>query len=72
MGFVTRPDTNRSVQSQKKARRLKFVFKKKWNHTVNEAKTKVLVSRAVTNLSIVGGFSGLNSCHVQKFSTPQT
>ena len=45
----TRPDTNRAVQSKKKSRSLKFrIHKKKRNCTIRVAKTKALISSAVT------------------------
>ena len=45
--FLTRSYTNRPVQSQKKARSLKF--KKKRDCTICVAKTKALISCAVTD-----------------------
>ena len=46
MWFLDRSDTNRSVYSQKIARSLKF--RKKRNCTIRVAKTKALISFAVT------------------------
>ena len=43
-----RSDTNRAVQPQKTARGLKIGFKKKRECTIHAAKTKVLISFAVT------------------------
>ena len=50
-GFPTRSDTNRPVQSQKQARSLTF---RKRNCTVRVAKTKALISFAVTAKLICG------------------
>ena len=48
-GFPTRSDTNRHLQSQKQARSLKFGFKKKKRKcSIRVAKTKALISFAVT------------------------
>ena len=48
-GFPTRSDTNRPLQSQKQARSLKFGFKKKKRKcSIRVAKTKALISFAVT------------------------
>ena len=47
-GFPTSSDTNRHVQSQKKAGSLKFGLMKKRNCTIRVAKTKVLISCTVT------------------------
>ena len=51
-GFLTRSDTNRPIQLQKKARKRleawNFKFKKKRNCTIKVAKTKALISSAVT------------------------
>ena len=44
----TRSDKNQAVQSQKKARSLKFQFMKKRNFTIRVPKTKALISFAVT------------------------
>ena len=44
--FQTRSDTNRTVLSQKQARN--FEFRKKRNSTIRVAKTKALISFAVT------------------------
>ena len=44
--FPTRSDTNRPVQSQKQVRN--FGFKKKGNFNIHVAKTKALISFAVT------------------------
>ena len=41
-------DTNRAVQSKKMVRGLRFVFKKKGDCTIRVAKTKALISFAVT------------------------
>ena len=46
--FSTRSDTNRAVQSQKMARGLNFGFRKKRDCTIYVAKTKALISFAVT------------------------
>ena len=43
MWFPNRSDTNWAVQAQKRARSLKF-----WNCTIRVAKTKALISFAVT------------------------
>ena len=51
-GFPTRSDTDWPVQSQKKSRSLDFGFKKKINCTIRVAKTKVLISFAVTEMLI--------------------
>ena len=50
MWLPNRSDTNQAVQSQKQARSLKFriYFKKKRNCTIRVAKTKTLISFAVT------------------------
>ena len=47
-GFLTRSDTNLSVQSQKKARSLKYQIYVEFMYTIPGAKTKVLISCAVT------------------------
>ena len=46
--LVNRPDINRAVQAQKMARSLKFLRKKKRDYTLRVAKTKGLISFAVT------------------------
>ena len=46
--FLTWSDTNRAVQSQEKARGLKIRIKEKRDCTFNVAKTKALISFAVT------------------------
>ena len=46
MWFLNRSDTNQAVQSQKQARSLKF--RKKRKCTIRVAKTKALISFAVT------------------------
>ena len=43
-----RSDTNRPVESQKQARSLTFRIKKKKDSTIRAAKTKALISCAVT------------------------
>ena len=48
MWFRNRSDTNRPVQLQKRARSLKFWIKKKRKCTICVAKTKALISFAVT------------------------
>ena len=48
MWFPDRSDTNQAVQSQKRARSLNFGFKKKRKCTIRVAKTKALISFAVT------------------------
>ena len=48
MWFPNRSDTNQAAQSQKQARSLKFVFKKKRDCTICVEKTKELISFAVT------------------------
>ena len=48
-GFPTRYDINRPVPPQKMARGLEFCFKLKRNCTIYVAKTKVLISWAVTS-----------------------
>ena len=49
MWFSNRSDTNWAVQPQKQARSLKFwIFKKKKDCTLQVAKTKALISFAVT------------------------
>ena len=50
MWFPTRSDTNRPVQPQKQARTeaLNYGFKKKRKCTIRVAKTKALISFAVT------------------------
>ena len=50
---LTGSDTNRPIQSQKKARSLKFVLKKK-DCTIRAAKSMVLLSCAVTAQLICG------------------
>ena len=47
-GFPKGSDTNRSVQSQKKARSLNFGFRKKRDCIIHVVKTKVLISLAFT------------------------
>ena len=47
-GFPTRSDTNRPVESEKQAISLKFGFKKKRDCTVCVAKSRALISFAVT------------------------
>ena len=47
-GFLTRSDTNRFLSSKKGLRNLKFWIKKKKDCTIPIAKTKVLISCAVT------------------------
>ena len=47
-GFPTRSHTNRAVQPQKMARDLKFRFRKQRDCTIRVAKTKSLISFAVT------------------------
>ena len=46
--FPTWSDTNQAVQLQKMARGLKFGFRNKRNCTIRVAKTKALISFAVT------------------------
>ena len=48
MWFLNKSDTNRPVQLQKQARSLKSGGKKRRNCTIQVAKTKVLISFAVT------------------------
>ena len=50
MWFLTRSDTNRAVQSQKKDRSLKFqiLVEEELYCTIRVAKTKVLISFVVT------------------------
>ena len=48
MWFPNRSDINRAVQLQKQARSFNFGFKKKRNCTIRVAKTKALISFAVT------------------------
>ena len=47
-GFSTRSDTNQAVRPQKMARSLKFGFRKLRDCTIRKAKTKALISFAVT------------------------
>ena len=47
-GFPTRSDTNRAVQSQRMAIKCNFAFRKQRNCTSYVAKTKALISFAVT------------------------
>ena len=46
--FLNRSDTNRAVQAQKMDRGWNFGFRKKRNCTIRVAKTKALISFAVT------------------------
>ena len=46
--FPNRSDTNQPVQAQKRARSLKFGFKKNKGCSICVAKTKALISFAVT------------------------
>ena len=48
MWFPNRSDTNRFVQAQKRARSLKFRVKVEEDCTIRVAKTKALISFAVT------------------------
>ena len=48
LGFRTRSDTNQPVQLEKMARSLKFQIYEERNCTISEAKTKALISCAVT------------------------
>ena len=48
MWNLTRSDTNQAVQQLEMARGLKFVFRKKRDSTIKVAKTKVMISFAVT------------------------
>ena len=48
MWFSNRSDTNQAVQAQKQARSLEFHIKKKRKCTFRVAKTKALISFAVT------------------------
>ena len=48
MWFLTRSDTNQTVQLLEMARGLNFVFRKKRYYTIQVAKTKALISFAVT------------------------
>ena len=48
MVFPNRSDANQPLQLQKQARNLKFGFKKKRDCTIPVAKTKALISFAVT------------------------
>ena len=62
MWFSNRSDTNRPVQAQKKARSLKFRIKKKRDRTIRVAKTKALISFAVTAKLICSFVSAYADC----------
>ena len=65
--FPTSFDTNRSAQSQKQART--FGYKKKSDCTIYGAKTKALISCAVTGFSfsyLSAQLSWMNPCHYSK------
>ena len=51
-GSSTRSDTNRSIHPQKKARTMKFGYKLRGNCAKGVAKTKELISCAVTSMLI--------------------
>ena len=48
MWFPNRSDTNRAVQAQKQARSLKFQIKEEKEEYIRAARTKALISFAVT------------------------